>query len=129
MTDTCAVFFQAGACDLECAGQALAKTGLAVSKGDGFLRVGRPGAPTYRVRLSTEPHVQVEAAEIAAGTPHESAMRACAARFEIEIDDLDEALDEINTLMEVQGGLQEASNGYLFIPWSGSLSAPWNPGQ
>ena len=65
MTDTCAVFFQAGACDLECAGQALAKTGLAVSKGDGFLRVGRPGAPTYRVRLSTEPHVQVEAAEIA----------------------------------------------------------------
>ena len=39
--------------------------------------------------------------------------------------DLDAALDEINTLMEVQGALQDASRGYLFVPWSGNLSEPW----
>jgi hypothetical protein len=31
------------------------------------------------------------------------------------------ALDEINTLMEVQG----ASQGFLFLPWNGNLSEPW----
>ncbi len=44
---------------------------------------------------------------------------------EIGIENLDEALDEINTLMEVQGALQDASGGYLFLPWNGTLSKPW----
>lgn len=39
--------------------------------------------------------------------------------------DLDAALDEINTLMEVQVALQEASEGFLFLPWNGNLSEPW----
>ena len=47
------------------------------------------------------------------------------ARFEIEFDNLDEALYEINTLMEVQAALQDASSGLLFLPWNGNLSAPW----
>ena len=27
--------------------------------------------------------------------------------------------------MEVQGALQDASRGYLFVPWNGSLTEPW----
>jgi hypothetical protein len=30
----------------------------------------------------------------------------------------------MNTLIEVQGALQDASRGYLFLPWNGSLSEP-----
>jgi len=43
-------------------------------------------------------------------------MGECSARSEIGIDDLNAALDEINTLMEVQDALQDASQGFLFLP-------------
>ncbi|MCU0627700.1 MAG: hypothetical protein MUF21_14630 [Gemmatimonadaceae bacterium] len=52
-------------------------------------------------------------------------LRHCDARFEIEIEDLDAALDEINTLMEVQGALQDASQGWLHLPWNGTVTEPW----
>jgi hypothetical protein len=119
------VFFRGGACDLDNAARSLESDGLTVARESDHLIVGRPDSPSYRVRLSVGPHVKLEAVEIAAGTEHESAMREFTARFEIEIEDLDEALDEINTLMEIQGGLQDASSGYLFIPWNGNLSKPW----
>jgi hypothetical protein len=125
MADGCMVFFRLGACDLDAAAKSLAGYGLTVTRRGNILSVGRPGSPQFRVRLSAEPHVAAEAAEIGEGTPHEAAMRECGARFEVEIDDLDAALDEINTLMEVQGALQDASRGFLFLPWNGNLSEPW----
>jgi hypothetical protein len=91
---------------------------------DGLI-VGRAGSPHFHILLSTEPHVAIEAAEIGKGSPHSAAMRKCGARFEIVIDDLDVALDEFNTLMEVQAALQDASQGFLFLPWNGNLSEPW----
>lgn len=125
MTHVCMVFFRIGDCDLEAAASALRGYGLTVSGEGDRLVVGRPGSPRFWVHLSSAPQVQVEAAEIGTGTPDEVAMRECGARFEVEIEDLDEALDEINTLMEVQGALQDASRGYLFLPWNGTLSKPW----
>ena len=52
-------------------------------------------------------------------------MRDCNECFEVTINDLDEALDEVNTLMEIQGALQDVSGGYLFLPWNGSFSERW----
>jgi hypothetical protein len=40
------------------------------------------------------------------------------------IDNLDAALDEINTLMEVQGALQDAAKVFHFLPWNGNLYGP-----
>jgi hypothetical protein len=125
MAECCMVFFRPGACDLDAAADTLAGYGLTVTRQAGELTVGRSGSPQFRVRLVAEPHVAVEAAEIGEGTPHAAVMRACGARFEIAIDDLDAALDEMNTLLEVQGALQDASRGYLFLPWNGNLSEPW----
>lgn len=125
MSEVCLVFFRAGACDLNAAAKSLVSYGLTVREESDGLVVSRPDAPQFRVRLCEAPHVPLEAAEISAGTPHEAPMRDLRARFEIEIDDLDEALDEINTLMEVQGALQDASQGYLFTPWNGNLLQPW----
>lgn len=119
------VFFRPGACDLDAAAEALAGYGLDVTRRGDELTAGRPGSPQFRIVLSAEPHVAIEAAEISEGTPHAAAMRECSARFEIGIEDLDAALDEINTLMEVQGALQDASQGYLFLPWNGELSEAW----
>jgi hypothetical protein len=81
----------------------------------------RPFGFTCR-RSRTSPS---EAAEIGRGTEHAEAMAAFDARFEVEFDDLEDALDEINTLMEVQGALQDASQGYLFLPWNANICKPW----
>ena len=125
MAESCLVFFRPGVCQLDDAASALAGQGLIVTRRGGELTAGRPGSPQFRVRLSADPHVATEAAEIGEGTLHAAAMRECGARFEIVIDDLDAALDEINTLMEVQGALQDASRGFLFVPWNGTLTEPW----
>jgi hypothetical protein len=124
MADGCMVFFRPGACDLNAAAGALTGYGLTVTRRDDQLTVGRPGTPQVRIRLSVGPHVAAESAEIGEGTPHAESLRECGARFEIAIDDLNAALDEINTLMEVQCALQDASQGYLFLPWNGNLSEP-----
>ena len=124
MSDTCYIFFGPGKATLESAESSLMGYGLAVDRSDGHLVVHLPGSPSFMVRLANAEHVQAEAAEIGAGTEHEAEMSACTERFEIEIDDLTGALDEINTLMEIQWALQEASGGLLFLPWNASLSKP-----
>ncbi|MBB3807804.1 hypothetical protein FHT03_001158 [Xanthomonas arboricola] len=125
MTESCAVFIQTGRATLEVAAKSLEGYGLTVERVKERLVVSRPGSPSYVIRLVNEPHVIQKAAEIGAGTEHEAEMAVCGERFEIEIEDLAEALDEINTLIEVQGALQDCSGGYLFVPWNGSLSKAW----
>ncbi len=122
---SCMVFFQRGTCDLDAAMTALTGYGLTVVRRGDELTAGRAGSPQFRIVLSVAPHVAAEAAEIGEGTPYAAAMRDCTARFEVGFEDLNAALYEINTLMEVQGALQDASRGYLFLPWNGNLSEPW----
>jgi len=124
MSDTCYIFFRPGKATLESAESSLMEYGLTVDRADGRLVVHLPGSPSFMVRLANAEHVQAEAAGVGAGTEHEAEMSACTERFEIEIEDLAEALDEINTLMEIQWALQEASGGFLFLPWNASLSKP-----
>lgn len=120
----CHVFFRRGACDLRRAEQELRKCKLTVRQDGSSLLVGTPESPTYRVSLVGQPHVLEEARRIAQGTEHERALGQCDARFEIAIPDLDEALDEINTLIDVQQALQTASSGYLFCAWNGAIDPP-----
>jgi hypothetical protein len=125
MAERCLVFFRSGACDIDAAARSLAGYGLTVVRDGAQLVAHRPKSPEFCVRLVTESGVRAEAAEIGEGTPHEADLRECDAYFEINFESLDEALDEINTLMEVQGALQDASQGFLFLPWNGNLSEPW----
>ncbi len=111
--------------DLNEAARLLTEQGLVVATDGGALVVQwEDDGPALRIGLSAAPHVNAEAIEIAEGTVHAAGMRACNARFEIDIEDLDETLDEINTLIEVQATLQDATGGYLFNSWNGELSAP-----
>jgi hypothetical protein len=125
MSDCCMVFFTIGASSLEKAREHLCRTSLVVEAFPDVLLVSYEDSPQYRVYFSDAPHVQIEAAEIGAARPEEATMRTFGARFEIVIPDLDEALDEINTLLELQSALQEISGGYLFLPWNDSLHKPW----
>jgi hypothetical protein len=125
MPSTFLIFFRAGSASLEGATDSLAGYGLTVVRKDDYLEVSRLGSPTYRVRIAQGSHVSSKARDIAAGTPYEEAMRDCNECFEVTINDLDEALDEVNTLMEIQGALQDVSGGHLFLPWNGSFSERW----
>lgn len=125
MGEVCQVFCRSGTCDLDAVARSLTEYGLTVTHHGDHLDTGRPGSPQFHVRLESGEPVRTVAAGIGAGTPHEAVMRECDARFEIVIDDLDEALDEFNTLMEVQGAVQDASQGYLYLPWNGNLAEPW----
>jgi len=119
------VFFSSGRCNLQAAHSALARTLRVSHTGVNELMLtalDTPG-PTLRVCLAHGPNIRAEAAKIAAGTPHVAAMAACDARFEIVIDDLAAALDEMNTLMEAQLTLQDLTAGLLFNTWTGKLSA------
>jgi hypothetical protein len=87
-----------------------------VAKANGF---------TFDVVIKKGPAIDAKAKEIGKNSSHESAMNLCNACFVVGVNDLEEALDEINTLMEIQGALQDASKGYLFLPWNDSLSAPY----
>jgi hypothetical protein len=122
--DVSMIFFRSGQFDLDAAASALTDRGLSVRRGEDELVVGFRGGPQLRVAYVSEPYVREEAEEIGAGTPHAAALGGCDARFEILIDDLDAVLDEINTLIDVQAALQDATGGFLFNTWNGELAGP-----
>jgi hypothetical protein len=53
-----------------------------------------------------------------------AAIAACDACITIAFEDLDDALDEINTLIESQSRLQAACNGIVFLEWNANVQHP-----
>jgi hypothetical protein len=103
---------------------ALSARPLGVRREGDTLVVRWGDGPALYVGFASGEDVRQEAAGIGERTPHAEALGGCDARFEIAFDDLGEVLDEINTLIEVQATLQDATRGFLFNPWNGELSAP-----
>lgn len=95
---------------------------LAVARDGDALTVRRkkPGGPELVVGVNAEPWVAVEAAE-AAERHAVAAIAGCGRRFEVAFDDLEEVLDECNTLFEVQCGLADLTGGYVINAWNGLL--------
>ena len=118
------VFFRSGAVALDDAARLLSGRGMHVGKQGTELAVQWNQGPVLRIRYAADSRVAQEAHEIGGRTPHAAAMNACNARFEIAIADLETVLDEMNTLIEVQMTLQEATGGYLFCGWNRALTGP-----
>ncbi|WP_426322506.1 hypothetical protein [Pseudoduganella sp. R-43] len=126
MNSTCLIFFPEGSSSLQQAEQELTKYDFDVRSSGGSLFAKRLGSQEFKITLVQLPHVLLEAKEIGQGSEHEQFLSKCGSRFELFISDLDAAMDEINSLMEAQGALQDASSGYLFTPWNGQIMKPWN---
>jgi hypothetical protein len=58
------------------------------------------------------------------GRKYRTLAAECDAYVEIKFDNLDEVLDEINTLIQVQSTLQKATGGLLYCSWNQSFSGP-----
>jgi hypothetical protein len=125
MSDISMVFFASSTCGIDDAHAALARSLAVTRMSANELAVAWPSSngPTLHIYLVIGPQVADEGRDIAATTPHAAAMRRCDARFEIVIDDLATALDEMNTLIEAQLTLQDLTGGLLFNTWTGKLTS------
>ncbi len=123
---TCMVFFRRDTATVDDVVTKLDDYSVTLRRDGETLYVQGAAECQFRIQLVTASHVREEASEIASGSPYEERMKACDARFEIAIEHLDIALDEINTLMEVQAAVQDAAQGLLFLPWNGEITEPWN---
>jgi len=119
----CFVFFRSGSVTLDDAAQRLAAAGLDVQRAGDQIAVRWGQGPQLRIRFARDPRVVAEARAIGANTPHAAALGQCDARFEVRFDDLAHVLDEVNTLIEVQLTLQEATGGVLFTSWNQAVTA------
>lgn len=81
--------------------------------------------PQLEVTFDAGPRIAAEAAEVAEdyGIPE---MAAYDRRFQVTFDDVDEVLQEINTLIEVTAHLQYLTGGYVKRSWNDEVSPPYD---
>ena len=110
--------------------EALTPLGMSVTKRPASLLVQWNEGPKFKVSLASGAEVLAESAEIAEAFAPERADRdriaACDARVELSFD-LEKALDESNTLIELQLTLQTLLEGWIFTQWNGQLVGPKDP--
>jgi hypothetical protein len=99
---------------------------FAVTYEDSGLRVQWTDGPILTIRFARSAEVQQMAAEIGKDTPYAKELAQCDSCLTILFEDLEEVLDEINTLIETQLELQAATRGFLFNNWTEQLSPPEN---
>jgi hypothetical protein len=55
---------------------------------------------------------------------HRTLIPGCDTQIKIELQDVEAALDEINTLIEVQSTLQAATRGLMYLSWNHNFAGP-----
>ena len=110
------------------AARRLSAAGMQVTEQDGGCAVRWPhgDGPTLDIGLNSQPWVIVEAQELAERKDLPAIARLDQ-RFEVpfaDFDDLEEALDDYNTLFEVQATLQDLTGGYVWMSWNGNVITP-----
>lgn len=55
---------------------------------------------------------------------HRLLIPGCDTEVKIELSDVEAVLDEINTLIEVQAALQEATQGLMYMSWNQNFVGP-----
>jgi hypothetical protein len=126
-SDVCLILYHDPSIGIDEAAEALSKR----------VEVERNGDVLHARRSAgTEPVLRVRA--VSAVSPGDGRVRwdrdlpdAVAAfrrAFEVTFDELDETLDEINTLIEVQATLAHLTGGAVYRSWNGNLSLPGSDG-
>jgi hypothetical protein len=100
--------------------KALRTTTMTVTRDGDAIDVQWKDGPILSMGLNEESWVELEAQEIS--EDHEvPALANCKRRFEVLFDDLEEVLDDYNTLFEMQMTLQALTKGWILQSWNGVL--------
>jgi hypothetical protein len=119
------VFFHRPGFGLDQADAALRQSKLTVLReGETVAVFWDEQSPRLFVRFVQGEGVRKDAVKISRGTLLAGLMNGFDSAFEISFRDLDEVLDEINTLIEVQTILREATDGVVARSWNDELSGP-----
>jgi hypothetical protein len=83
------------------------------------------GGPTVYASITRGEFVETIALRLMGrGRKYRDLIAGCDTQIEITFHNLDEVLDEINTLIEVQATLQDATGGLLYRSWNHTFSGP-----
>ncbi|WP_434612023.1 hypothetical protein [Arthrobacter sp. A5] len=118
------VYFVRGAAGLDDAAVTLPDHDLYAAHKDAGLEV-RSGKLIFTVTLDETDGMGTAATEAGKDSEFENDMSLCTARFDVEINDLETALDEIHAITELQAALQDCSGGFIFLPWNDGIIEPW----
>jgi hypothetical protein len=120
---TCTIYFSSPEHTIHSIKEPLEEEGLFLREKDNalFVRWDDKG-PELKVTYRAGTEVQTEAAAVGLATEFEERLHACPYAFDIQFEDLEAVLDEINTLIQVQGVLQSTSKGVAFNSWNSVLS-------
>jgi hypothetical protein len=81
--------------------------------------------PTLYVSIQRGDFVEVIGRRLMGrGRKYRSLIAGCDTQIEITFHDLEEVLDEINTLIDIQATLQDATRGLLYRSWNHTFSGP-----
>ena len=118
----CFILFPSNRANLNDAQSALEKDGLTIENDNDRLVCFCNDSPRFTVYFNQGKEVQAEAKTMGEEYPnYRSRLKNCDARFEISFADLSKVLNEINTLIDIQLTLQDATEGIVFTSWNGII--------
>jgi hypothetical protein len=92
------------------------KEPIAVRSGDG---------PTLYVSIHRGSYIEtIIRGLVGPRRKHRTLIPGCDTEIKIELSDVEEILDEINTLIDVQSTLQAATRGLMYLSWNHSFAGP-----
>jgi len=123
--DRSCIFFHKPGFALGEAEAALRRKGLLrVSRKEEFLTVTWKGSPPLQIHYVQGEGVRKDATRVSRGTVLEGRMRDFDAAFVITFENLDDVLEDADTLIEVQLELREATDAVISRTWNDQLSGP-----
>ncbi|MPZ50193.1 MAG: hypothetical protein GEU75_13005 [Dehalococcoidia bacterium] len=118
------IMFNDPSIQLEHAGEALGSHSLTVEPSGEFLITRWDDGPRLYIALRRGPQVQEITRLIGEGSPYAEALGNSDSWFEIGFENLEEVLDELNTLTEAQLTLLELTGGICFNTWNETFLTP-----
>lgn len=97
--------------------------GWCVAQKANVLACGNDESPVFFCRHATGDIAQQELGPILREHQDAEGLAECDSVFEVSFLDLDEALHELNTLMEIEWTLQDATKGFLYLEWNEHFAA------
>jgi len=123
-SDHSTIFFRKPGFELAEAEQALRKSTMTIVRNVDSLSVVWEDGPELTVRYRHGEEVRREAIRISGDSLLAGMMREFDSAFEIAFDDIDHVLDDINTLIETQSSLRDATEGVIACSWNEELQGP-----